>query len=144
MRKATLLMRALMKAQKTGTTGTIQHVEITFPPDPAPAFPTTLAQERVTPTFQPTPTLAPVQRTCYTMAGVAATEPDPSIPGFLGIFTLLEDGANTTPRSRIERLATFPLGERPPLMVCLEAPEPHIHVLWGDQLDIPSFAQPAL
>ena len=142
MRKATLLMRALMKDQKTGTTGTIQHVEITFPPDPAPAFPTTLAQERVTPTFQTTPTLAPVQRTCYTMAGVAATEPDPRIPGLLGIFTLLEDGANTTPRSRLKRLATLPMGESPPLVVCLESPEPNICLIWGDQFVTPSFAQP--
>ena len=40
----------------------------------------------------------------------------------LTLFTLIEDGANTTPQSRLERLSTFPLEERPPLMVCLEAP----------------------
>ena len=36
----------------------------------------------------------------------------------------------------------MPLGERPPLVVCLENPEPHIHVFWGAQFVIPSFAQP--
>ena len=40
----------------------------------------------------------------------------------LTLFTLIEDGANPTPQSRLERLSTFPLEERPPLMVCLEAP----------------------
>ena len=29
-------------------------------------------------------------------------------------------------------------------MVCLEAPEPQIHVLWGAQFVNPSFAQPTL
>ena len=92
-------------------------------------------------TFQPALNLAPVQCTYNIMARLAVTTPNPSVPGFLGIFTLLEDGANTTPRSRIERLATFPLGERPPLMVCLEAPEPHIRVLWGAQFVTQSFAK---
>ena len=36
----------------------------------------------------------------------------------------------------------MPLGKRPPLVVCLEAPEPHIHVIWGAQFVTPSFAQP--
>ena len=36
----------------------------------------------------------------------------------------------------------MPLGERPPLMMCIEAPEPHIRVLWGTQFVIPYFAQP--
>ena len=75
------------------------------------------------------------------MAGVAANVPDPSIPGFPGIFSLLEEGAHTTPRSRLERLVTLPLGERPPLEVCLEAPESHIRVIWGAQFVTPSFAQ---
>ena len=30
---------------------------------------------------------------CKTMAGVAANAPNPSVPGFPGIFALLEDGA---------------------------------------------------
>ena len=63
------------------------------------------------------------------MVGVAATAPDPSVSGFLGIFTLLEDGAYTTPKLRIDRLVTLPLGGRPLLMVCLKAPEPHIRAL---------------
>ena len=113
-----------------------------FPPDPAPAFPTAPEQARGIPTFQPAPTLAPIQRTCNTIAGVAATALDPSIPGFPFIFTLLEDGANTTPQLRLERLATLLLGESPPLMVCIEAPEPHIHVIWAAQLVTPSFAKP--
>ena len=43
--------------------------------------------------------------------------PDPGVPWFLVIFTLLEDGANTTPRLRIKRIATLPLVERTPLVV---------------------------
>ena len=73
------------------------------------------------------------------MAGVAANVPGPSIPGFPGIFSLLEEGAHPTPRSRLERLVTLPLGERPPLEVCLKAPEPHIRVLWGAQFVTPYF-----
>ena len=78
------------------------------------------------------------------MAGVAATAPDPSVTIFLSIFALLEDGAHTTPRSQLERLATLLLGEKPPLVVCLEAPESHIRVIWGAQFVTPSFAQPTL
>ena len=36
----------------------------------------------------------------------------------------------------------MPLGERPPLVVYLEAPEPHIRMLWGTQFVTLSFAQP--
>ena len=36
----------------------------------------------------------------------------------------------------------LPLGERPPLMMCLEYPEPHICMLWGAQFTTPSFDQP--
>ena len=68
----------------------------------------------------------------------------PRVTGFLVIFALLEDGVNTTPQLRLERLATLPLGERPPLVVYLEAPEPHIHVLWGAQFMTLSFLQPTL
>ena len=69
-------------------------------------------------------------------------ESNPSIPVFPDIFSLLEDGANTNPQSRMERLATLPLGERLPIVVCLEAPESHIRVIWGAQFVTPSFAQP--
>ena len=75
------------------------------------------------------------------MAGVATTAPGPSILGYPGIFTLLKSGSNTTPQERLERLATFPLGGRPQLVVCLEAPEPHIRMLWENQFVTPSFAQ---
>ena len=76
------------------------------------------------------------------MSGVASTAPDPSVTGFPGIFALLEDGAHTTPHLRMERPTNFPLGERPLLVVCLEAPEPHIRVIWGAQFVTPSIAQP--
>ena len=33
------------------------------------------------------------------------------------------------------------LGNRPPLVVCLEALEPYIRVIWGAQFMTPSFAQ---
>ena len=65
-----------------------------FPPTSTPAIPTAPTQ-----TFQPTPALTPVHRICDTMAGVAETTPDPSVPGFPGIFALLEDGVGPTPPS---------------------------------------------
>ena len=70
--------------------------------------------------------------------------PDPGIPGFLEMFTLLKAGSSTTPQPRLERLATLPLGERPPLVVRLEATDPHILVLWCTQFATPYFAQPTL
>ena len=76
------------------------------------------------------------------MDEVAATAPHPSIPGFPGVFILIEDRDNTTPRSRLERLTTLPLGEKPPLVVRLKAPETHIHMLWGTKFVTPYFAQP--
>ena len=76
------------------------------------------------------------------MDGVVATAPDPIISGFPGIFTLLEARANTTPQERLKRLANLPLGQRPPLVVCLNAPELHIRVIWGTQFVTLSFAQP--
>ena len=76
------------------------------------------------------------------MYGVASTAPDPIVNSFPGIFALLGDGAHTTPHLRMERPTNFPLGERPLLVVCLEAPEPHIRVIWGAQFVTPSFSQP--
>ena len=110
------------QTRAAGTTRTRQQKEITFPPAPSPTFPTAPGQARGTPTFHPVPNLSPFHRTYNTMAGVAATSNNLSTPRLPGIFTLIEDGANTTPQSRLERLSTLPLEERPPLMVCLEAP----------------------
>ena len=130
------LRGAPMQTRQAGATGTPRKRDA-FPPASTPTFPTALAL-----TFQPTLELTPVHRIYKTMVGVAATAPDPSVPRFPGIFALLEEGAHTTPRSLLERLATLPLGERSPLMVCLEAPDPHIRVLWGAHFVTPSFAQP--
>ena len=85
-----------MQARQAGMTGN-RLQSITLPPTPAPTLPTAPEQKGGTPNFQPALTLALVQRTCDTMARVSATAPDPSVPGFPVIFTLLEDGANTTP-----------------------------------------------
>ena len=76
------------------------------------------------------------------MAGVAATAPDPALAGFPAIFTLLEAGQNPTSNTRLDMIVTLLLGERPPLLVCLDSPEPHIRVLWGTQFFTPSFARP--
>ena len=76
------------------------------------------------------------------MDGVASTAPDPIIPVFLKIFTLIEDRSNTTPQARLERIAALPLGKSPPLVVCLEAPDPHICILWGTQFVTLYFSQP--
>ena len=43
---------------------------------------------------------------------------------------------------RLERLATLPLSEKPPIVVCLEAPDTNICMLWGAQFVTLSFAQP--
>ena len=60
------------------------------------------------------------------MAGVAVIAPDIIIARFHGVFTLLEVGANMIHQAQIEILVSLPLGERPPLVVCLDSPEPHI------------------
>ena len=78
------------------------------------------------------------------MAGVAATEPKLSIPGFPGVFTLLKAGAHPTPQTQLKRLVTLHLGERPPIVVCLKAPETHIRVLWSTHFVTLSFTQPTL
>ena len=39
-------------------------------------------------------------------------------------------------------METLLLGERPPLVVCLKAPEPQICVLWGAQFVNPSLVKP--
>ena len=69
-----------------GTTGTRQQGETTLPPTPSPAFPTAPAQACNITNVQPAPNLAQMQRTCNTMAKVAATAPDPKhsrVPGNL-------------------------------------------------------------
>ena len=103
-RKAATLRRASTQAHQAGATGT-RHTTGIFPPTPTPPVPINPEQ-----TFQPAPALTPVHRTCETVSGVVATAPEPRFPGFPAIFSLLEDRANTTPQSRLERLATLPLG----------------------------------
>ena len=76
------------------------------------------------------------------MDGVAATEPGRSIARLPGVFTLLEEGTHTTSQLRLERLATLPLGERSPLVVCFESPDAYIRVIWGTQFISLYFAQP--
>ena len=80
-----------MQAFQVGATGT-PIIRGTFPTTPTLDVPTLPTQ-----TFQPDPVLTPVHRICETMAGVEATAPDSSVPGFLGIFVLLEDGGRTRP-----------------------------------------------
>ena len=130
------LRQAPTQACQAGATGTPRRRDAS-PPASTPTVPTAPALP-----FQPDLTLTRVHHSCNTIAGLASTTPDPSVPRFPGIFALLEDGANTTPCSRLEILANFPLGERPPLVVFLEAPELQIRVLWGAQFVTPSFAQP--
>ena len=136
-----------MQACQVGQTGNRIQGTPTFTPAPyqtlgTPVLPPTPTQAHGTPTFLPAPTLAQVTHTSETMARVVATAPNPRIPEFPGIFTLLMAEANTTPQVGLERLTTLPLGERPPLVVCLEAPETHIRMLWGTNFVTPSFYQP--
>ena len=128
--------RAPTQAHQAGATGNLRRKDA-LPPASTPTVPTFPAL-----IFQPSPALTPVYRISETMARVAATAPDHNVPGFPGIFALLEEGAHTTPRLRLERLTTLPLGDRSPLVVCLKAPDPHIRVLWGAQSATPSFANP--
>ena len=97
MRHAAPLRRVPTQALQSGTTGTRNQGANTFSTAPSPAFTTAPSQAHGMPTFQPALTLAPVQRTCNTMSGVAATATNPSVYRFLVIFTMIEDGANTTP-----------------------------------------------
>ena len=137
-KKGAALRRAPTQDRQAGATRTPRRTAA-FPPAQTPAVPIA-----PTLTFQPDPVLTPVHRICETMAGVSATAPNPRVPRFPGILALLEERAHTTPRLRLEILATLPLGERPLLVLCLEAPEPHIRVLWGTQFVTPSFVHPTL
>ena len=113
-RPAAHLRQVHPQAIKVGLTGTPRRQE-------NPTFPPALIQTLGNPTFPPTPIQYQV-RTSDTVAGVASTASDLSIPGLPGIFILLKAGAHKTPQSRLKRLVTLPLGDRPPLVVCLEAP----------------------
>ena len=64
------------------------------------------------------------------------------LDGFPAIFPILEDRQDTTPQSRLERIVTLPVGERPTVLVSIDSPEPHIRVLWGNQFITPYFARP--
>ena len=100
------LRRAPTQARQAGHTRTRIQGTPTFPPVPSqntrtPAFPPAPTQARGTPTFLLAPNLAQGTRTSETVAGVAATAPDPRIPGFPGKFSLLKAWANTTPQARL-------------------------------------------
>ena len=100
------LRRAPSQAHQAGHTRTGRQGTPTFPPVPSqnirtPAFPPAPTQARGTPTFLLAPNLAHVTRTSKTMDRVAATAPDPSIPGFPGNIFLLKAWANTTPQTWI-------------------------------------------
>ena len=55
------------------------------------------------------------------MDGVAAKAPDPALAGFLAIFKILEAGLKTASKSRLKRIVTLTLGERPLVVVCLDS-----------------------
>ena len=77
-----------------------------------------------------------------TMAGVVETAPGLALAGLPAIFSLLEEKQYTPSQTRLERIVTFPLGERPAVLVCLESPEPHIRMLLVTQFVTPSFTRP--
>ena len=76
------------------------------------------------------------------MAGVVETAPGLALAGLPAIFSLLEEKQYTPSQTRLERIVTFPLGERPAVLVCLESPEPHIRMLLVTQFVTPSFTRP--
>ena len=50
----------------------------------------------------------------------------PCLGTFPALSTLPKDNQETSPRSRLEIIATLPLTERPLLLIFLASPEPHI------------------
>ena len=83
-RRAATLRRELTQFRQAGATRKRQTTGI-FPPAPTRAVPTAPAQ-----TFHPSPALTPVNHTCKKMDGVVATSPEPRVPGFPAIFSILE------------------------------------------------------
>ena len=51
---------------------------------------------------------------------------------FPDIFTALTD-ESSTPRARLDWLATLPFADRLPVMTYTKEPDPHIRVIWGLQ-----------
>ena len=76
------------------------------------------------------------------MARVVAAASNLALARFLAIFSLLEEHQDTTLKLRLESILTFLVGERLPVLVCLDSQEPHIRVLWGTQFVTPSFVRP--
>ena len=54
------------------------------------------------------------------MSGVAATVPNLTLEGFLAILYLIEAQQDTTTQIRLDRTVTLTLGERYPVLVCLD------------------------
>ena len=107
---AALLRRAPTQARQAGQIRTRRQVTPTFPPVPSqtlrtPTSPPTPTQARVTPTFLIALNLAQGTLTSETMAGVEALAPNPSIPGFPGIFSSSRPGPTRPPKrsSRVLR-----------------------------------------
>ena len=140
-------MQAPTQSCQSVLTRTRRQGNLTLPLAPSqtlgnPAFPPYLTQARSTPTFPPALKLEKFPRTSETMDRVASMAPKVRILGFLGTFTVLEAGSDTTPQVRHKRLTTLPLWERPLLVVYLEAPDLHIRVLWGTHFMTLSFSHP--
>ena len=76
-----------------------------------------------------------------TLSSIAATSPNSFMVGFSAIFIFLKTRQGTSSHSRLERLVTFLLKERPPFLICLKTPESHIRFLWLIQYIILSSAQ---
>ena len=69
----------------------------------------------------------------------AASTRETPLASFPDIFTLIDIKTVTSPCFRINRLATLSLAYRPPLVVCVETPDPHTRVLWGVEYMMPQF-----
>ena len=77
------------------------------------------------------------------MALGASRGEDPGLRAFSAPSTLIEDKKGTYPRLRLKRIATLPLSERPLLLICLDIPKTHIHLLLGAQYITPYLARGA-
>ena len=56
---------------------------------------------------------------------------DPDLSAFLEIFILLKYRERTYLHSRLKRITTLPLAQRPLLIPFLYIPDPQVRLLWG-------------
>ena len=92
----------------------------------------------------PSPTMSTLHDTVHpeSLAQHAADTTESELTAFPELYTLLDNNQGSMAQARFKRLSTLPLSKRPPLILCVERPNPHTPMLWGQQFVFPYFTHP--